>query len=176
MPTGKSEDVSTSCSTYVYIRTGILNRWHSGYSSWKLWPLNKLAYLPKDPIVAICTDGDATQLAYLILGKKLASELSTAPVCMLLSPTKQYKVATFISISSSCEATLHCLSTDTSEFPSGNIQWQFSKDVHIIWMLGTLTSVSCTAYMLTWLATSIWLVTTMIMQQLHTPSDYIKCS
>ena len=58
MPTGKSKDVSTSYST---MHTGILNRWHSGYSSWKHWTLNKLAYLPKDPIVAICTDGDATQ-------------------------------------------------------------------------------------------------------------------
>ena len=66
------------------------------------------------------------------LGKKLTSESSTAPVCMLLSPTKQYKVATFISISSLCEATLHVLSTCTSELPS-TFSDNFSEDVHIIW-------------------------------------------
>ena len=52
------------------MHTGILNRWHSGYSDWKLWALNKLAYLPKDSRVAsYMHSGDATKLPSLTLGK-----------------------------------------------------------------------------------------------------------
>ena len=152
------------------MHTGILNRWHSGYSGWKLWALNKLAYLPKNPIIAICTDGDTIQLTYLILGKKLASESSTAPVCSYAVTT--YKVATFISISSSCEATLHILSTYTSELPSTFID-NFSNAHHM--NVGDIDF--CKLYCIhVDLISCFHLIIYYNDYAAATPSDYIKCN
>ena len=84
MPTGKSK---LYLHPTVHIHTGILKlrlQWLETRT------LNKLAYLPKDPRVVTCTDGNATKLPSLTLGKKLVSESlsSNAPVCMQLSLTK----------------------------------------------------------------------------------------
>ena len=59
MSTGKSKAVSTSYSTYAFRNPKQVTL---GLQWLELRALNKLAYLPKDPRVAIFTDGDATKL------------------------------------------------------------------------------------------------------------------
>ena len=76
--------------------------------------------LPKDPRVCSrhFSDGDATKLPSLTLGKKFASpKKPSAAIFIPLPPTKKCKVTSSISISSSCES--HTVpSTDTSQLPS----------------------------------------------------------
>ena len=76
--------------------------------------------LPKDPRVCSrhFSDGDATKLPSLTLGKKFASpKKRSAPVRIPIPPTKRCKVTSSISISSSCESNT-VLSTNTSQLPS----------------------------------------------------------
>ena len=76
--------------------------------------------LPKDPRVYSrhFSDGDATKLPSLTLGKKFASsKKQSVPVRIPLPPTKKCKVISSISITSSCESHT-VLSTDTSKLLS----------------------------------------------------------